>query len=587
VAQAATSRGAIAYRGALANTPGSWARVVLAENGPSGILWDGQTLFGIESPDDTATDSAETAVFRADDIFIPAGTMSCGLDEAPLSGSQMLQAVVAEATTALATGAVLNLDIGAVADFEFTQLHSDPAAAVLTRLNMVDGIYSEQVGVQLSVQQIDVFDVEANDPFTDATNPSDLLAELGRYRGGSPAQSSFGLTHMFTGRDLDGTTVGIAYLAALCGGRSSSGVDFGSGLTESSTRRGAVVESIVAAHEIGHNFGSPHDGDPAEACADVPTSGFIMASALSFSNPPDQFSQCSLEQMQIEMAGARCLTAINFADIGVTARAPTQELLTETQFQYVVTATNQGGADAANASVTVEFGAGLEVLSVTPASGSCGPTLSTVTCTLGTLPGSSARDITATLRAAAPGRYAITASATADENTVSTNDSVSGSIDVIAAVDLSLTASPGTLEQAKSSIVQVSLDNLAGLAASSVQITATASTSVQLGAVSLAGQPCTVTGATVVCELATLPAHGRVSLSAELTGDTLGAATLQLSAQSAERDRNPGDNSASMALTITDGSVSQQNGGGGGGGSLGVVTLIGLAAAWRRRRRKR
>jgi hypothetical protein len=574
----AATRGVVAYRGALANIPGSWARIVIAEDGPSGLIWDGQTFYGIESPHDTATGSSETTVFRADDIFIPPDTMSCGINDVPLSGVQLLQAVVEEATTALATGAVLNLDMGAVADFEFTQLHPDPVAAILTRLNTVDGIYSEQLNVQITVQQIDVFDVAVDDPFTDATVPSDLLSELATYRAATPAQNSSGLTHLFTGRNLDGTTVGIAYLGALC--RSS----FGAGLTESSAARGALVESIVAAHEIGHNFGSPHDGE--DACASTPSTGFIMASSLSFSNPPDQFSQCSLTQMQAEVASARCLSPIDFADIGLSASAAPQDLLTETQFQYVVTATNLGGASATNATVALEFAAGLEVLSVTPTSGSCGAAQSAVTCALGTLPGSSSRSITATLRAAAPGSFTISATASADENTVRTNDTLSEGVTVIAAVDLSLSAASRVLIQNQPANVQATLDNLAGLPASGVALTATASTGLALGAATLGGQPCVITGNTAVCELTTLAALGHATLNAELTGQTLGDATLSLVVDSTDRDRNADNNSASAAFTVTEASASQQDSGGGGGG-LGFISLGALAAAWYRRRRRR
>jgi hypothetical protein len=81
--------------------------------------------------------------------------------------------------------------------------------AILTRLNNVDGIFSSQVGVELQVVSVDLAG-GLTAGLSATTNSSALLEELGLLRQQIPALSATGLTHLFTGRQLDGDTAGVA-----------------------------------------------------------------------------------------------------------------------------------------------------------------------------------------------------------------------------------------------------------------------------------------------------------------------------------------------------------------------------------------
>ena len=77
--------------------------------------------------------------------------------------------------------------------------------AIPTRPNNVDGIFSSQVGVELQVVSVDLTG-GLTAVLSATTDSSALLEELGQLRRQTPALVATGLTHLFTGRQLDGDT---------------------------------------------------------------------------------------------------------------------------------------------------------------------------------------------------------------------------------------------------------------------------------------------------------------------------------------------------------------------------------------------
>src|SRR5690606_28608628 len=142
-----------------------------------------------------------------------------------------------------AAGATQRLEISVLGDVLLLNRFGSETQAreqILTRINNVDGIYSSQLGVQISIPSIDF-----GDSLSATTSASSLLNELGDLRRRSANLNSRGLTHLFTGRDLDGTTVGIAFISSVCDRQ------YGAGLTEA-RNRSLWTESLITAHEIGH-----------------------------------------------------------------------------------------------------------------------------------------------------------------------------------------------------------------------------------------------------------------------------------------------------------------------------------------------
>ncbi len=572
--------GVVAYRGTVAGTAKSWVRLVVGPDGPSGLIFDGSTLYAIETPKDTAVQPGRTtpapAIFRLADVYLAPGTLGCSVVDAAATASQALQAMVGEITTLAAQGARLNLDIGAVADYEFTQNFTDPTTALLTRFNNVDGIFSEQVGVQITVAEVAVFTAD-NDPFT-TTNPSDLLDELAEYRGATPAQDAQGLTHLFTGRNLDGSTAGIAFVGSLCSRKSrfdALGRSFGSGLSEG--RRGAAIDSLIAAHEIGHNFGAPHDGEAGSACETTPET-FLMAPSI---NGSDQFSQCSIDQMQAEIASAACLQPIGAADVALTAAAPSSSVLAGIAFDYRLNVTN-GGIDAAtNVGVDVTPDSSFEIQAAVANAGTCNIANQSVSCALGDIAGGSSRQVTLTLRAATPGTHTVDGAVTADSDANPGNDSSTDTVTVVPAVDLTVSAAAATVALNEQTVVDAVIENATDYAATNVTVQATLSSGLRADAATLGGAACTVAAQTVSCPPLTLAGRATTDLHLTLTALATGSQNVSLSASADEAEVNSGNNDLALNVTVA-APTTADNGGGGGGDSWALISLLGLAA-WARR----
>lgn len=433
-----------AYLGSLAQLPGSWVRLTRTGSDLHGLLWDGAELYVVEPAVEAQAFMVTPAaavpgthvIYRLSDTLVDLGPGYCSaVDDASsdpaATGLTTFKAMTAELKSQLvlqqAAGATRSLTLSALGDASFLARYASATAArdaVLVRLNNVDGIFSGQVGVELRISSVDLYD-GTTDPFTATTVPGNLLTELGRVRNGSTTLKADGLTHLFTGRDLDGNTVGIAYINALCS-RS-----FGVGLTEI-RGRGTVLESLIAAHEIGHNFGAVHDGSG--ECAATPPDQFIMAPQSSLSN--DTFSQCSIGTMSRSIAAAACVGAIPPPDASVAFEPAPTGLTQQQSFTWSVTVSNVGGQQTPAASLAVSLPTGLSAESAVVPGGSCTIGAGTIQCPLGAMDAGTSRTVALTLRALDAGTFVVTAAATATNDGNAANNSASASL----GVDASLSA---------------------------------------------------------------------------------------------------------------------------------------------------
>ena len=295
------------YKGTLEGVPDSWARISIVDGLPRGMIWDGRELFIVDAAADAVNyGAAGTVMFKLSDAVLEQGASFTGdAVKKPRDPAAAYDALVGELrarTQALEAGvATEGVEISILGDAAYLARYPGEAQArdaLLIRLNSVDGIFSSQVGVELQVVSVDLAgDFTAG--LSTTTDPSTLLGDLARIRQQSPALSATGLTHLFTGRELNGQTSGIAYTEALCSRR------FGASLTMA--HNSAALDVLITAHEIGHVFGAPHDGT--EQCASTPQGQFIMTPAFTGTSITS-FSQCSLDQINAVIDSYSCLKAL-------------------------------------------------------------------------------------------------------------------------------------------------------------------------------------------------------------------------------------------------------------------------------------
>jgi uncharacterized repeat protein (TIGR01451 family) len=570
--RAALPDGIGVFRGHLVGNPESWARIVVFEGEPRGLFWDGNEMYAIEASGDSIVNTLSPIIYRLADTFIAPGSMSCGSVSLSGNGATVFGKLVGELNVVVAQGpgAVSEISIGAVGDFEFTTARGGDTAAVaaiVTRFNMVDGIYSQEIGVQISVPFIDAYDIAA-DPFTDESDASLLLDEVVTYRQNTPAQNTLGLTHLYTGRGLDGTTVGIAYQDVLCR------TNVGAGLSEGTNN--AIFDSLVASHEIGHNFGAPHDGVTG-ACEAEPMD-FIMAPML---NGSSEFSPCTITIMRANAAQASCVSALPTVDMSVALSGQAATVLLGTKPELTIDLNNNGASDATNVVADITLPANVTFVSVTPSAGTCNPGAGTVNCLLGDIPGVSGRSVSLITTASSVGAGVFDVTVTSDFDERPGNNQSSVQLTIDPAVDLVINSpSSATINIDQSTNVSATLDNLSILDASGVTLSISLPTGLQANTASWSIGTCTVTSQQVDCQAPAFGNQSSATVNLGVTGLSAGNQRYTVTLSSNEADADTANNSLEGTVRVND----PDDEGGGGAVGLPFMWLLCLALLWTRRR---
>ena len=145
-------------------------------------------------------------------------------------------------------------EIGIDSDMEFYNANGSSVTAtqndITAVMNNVGAIYQSQACVVHDITTIIVRTVEP-DPFT-SNVPSVLLGEFASHWTSSQNHIQRDVAHLFTGHNLQGSVIGVAYVGGVCSPSS------GYGLSQSRFTSNMTNRTALTAHELGHNWSAGH-----------------------------------------------------------------------------------------------------------------------------------------------------------------------------------------------------------------------------------------------------------------------------------------------------------------------------------------
>ena len=234
-------------RGTLRGVEGSRVVGSLTEVGLSAMIKfpSGENYY-IEPVSKTIDDPALAGthvVYSRGDVIPHQGT--CG------AGAELVQVEEDSDEPLIAAAGVLQeCEVAVDADFEYFATFGFSTNATLSQieliLNIMNDQYESEVGIRHTVS-VAVVRTNSVDPYS-TSDPEGLLGQVQALHQTSGIPGD--LVHLFTGRDLQGTTIGIAFIGAVC----DNSIRYG--LSQHVTPLSQMTDLV--AHELGHNWNQQH-----------------------------------------------------------------------------------------------------------------------------------------------------------------------------------------------------------------------------------------------------------------------------------------------------------------------------------------
>jgi hypothetical protein len=282
------------YAGRVLNREGAYARFTIEGETLVGLIIDGEEHFFIEPLLNYTLSAKPTdyVFYRESDLKPEAFPGTCDVTAAHKVG-RAIDGVASKAEESAAVAATYVVQLATEADNEYvTALGSAQAAnsEILSIVNQVDGVYQAELGIDFQVVLQNSY--AGADPYTNATSSSTILNEFRNRWNSAMTGVARDVAHLWTGKDMDGSTIGIAWVGVVC-----NAPTYSYGVSQRFT--GTPQKYILSAHELGHNFDADHS-DGQSGCSNT-----VMGSSVG-----NGFSFCTFSRNQITShvnANSSCL----------------------------------------------------------------------------------------------------------------------------------------------------------------------------------------------------------------------------------------------------------------------------------------
>lgn len=467
------------YRGYIEGIKDSWVR--LSRQGPLwwGMIWDGYEMYVVDSSEEIfdalknleTSDEADTVIFRLADTIRPntfdyvlkpgsnsflKATPETHIDwhnyehlvdhlremiEQGNGNNEEHENNSGQDNTDDIPEPALKLDIAIIADTQFIAAESNPEQKIISNMNVVDGIFSEQLDIGINISDIHL--LTDNGPIT-STDALTLINQLRDYV--NTQHNNPGLVHLLTGREMDGGVAGLAYQGVLCD--QTYGVGFSQAVSVGS------LAAFIIAHELGHNFGAPHDYQTGSQCASE-SDQYLMNPYITGT---DQFSQCSIDKMQAHIETVSCLHEVANKNSTLTTLLPANKMMAYSRryqpnppdadasihlaehagiykvdkvFELLINIMNQSTAIAYDVVTVVNVPADFLIETISSDIGSCSLLPGQARCRLGQIAGDEVRHIRLTMRGRSRGDFTITAAVEAANDGDDLNDQLNTAVKIL------------------------------------------------------------------------------------------------------------------------------------------------------------
>jgi len=270
------------------------ARFTVDENRIEGLIITPSEHYFVEPAAKYSKEASATdyVIYSESDVVTPSNG-ECGVtlsEQVNQKAASLDIPSTEQSLEASVTAPLQELRIATEADSEYVKSKGGSLTAVqeiLSIVNQVEGLYEIELGLTFRVVYQSAWSTVA-DPY-DATNASEALGELAKLWNSERGSVARDVVHMWTGRQLDNATIGIAFLEALCrvgvGSRAAYGISKGVA---------GAQQIAITAHEIGHNLGATHPNQQTPPIAECDNT--VMSSTVS-NTPRVTFCQFSIDEI--------------------------------------------------------------------------------------------------------------------------------------------------------------------------------------------------------------------------------------------------------------------------------------------------